>query len=111
MRENVKGRLCLLAVEVVRGVVHAAVPVLVLGVELQTKVREDFRIMEKAPTRAFSWLKAATTAFTFKTLLRHYANYQNDRRLLESMLTKLPVPLCQRPNLLCCGFSLFSILS
>ena len=29
--------------------------------------------MEKAPTRAFSWLKAATTAFTFKTLLRHYA--------------------------------------
>ena len=29
--------------------------------------------MEKAPTRAFSWLKAGTTAFTFKTLLRHYA--------------------------------------
>ena len=28
-------------------------------------------ITEKAPTRAFSWLKAATTAFTFKTLLRH----------------------------------------
>ena len=26
-------------------------------------------IMEKAPNRAFSWLKAATTAFTFKTLL------------------------------------------
>ena len=32
-----------------------------------------FIITEKAPTRAFSWLKAATTAFTFKTLLRHYA--------------------------------------
>ena len=30
-------------------------------------------ITEKAPTRAFTWLKAATTAFTFKTLLRHYA--------------------------------------
>ena len=30
-------------------------------------------ITEKVPTRAFSWLKAATTAFTFKTLLRHYA--------------------------------------
>ena len=30
-----------------------------------------FVITEKAPTRA--WLKAATTAFTFKTLLRHYA--------------------------------------
>ena len=29
--------------------------------------------MEKAPTRAFSWLKAATIAFTFKTLIRHYA--------------------------------------
>ena len=32
-----------------------------------------FVITEKAPTRAFSWLKAATTAFTFKILLRHYA--------------------------------------
>ena len=31
-----------------------------------------FAITEKATTRAFSWLKAATTAFTFKTLLRHY---------------------------------------
>ena len=31
-----------------------------------------FVITEKAPTRYFSWLKAATTAFTFKTLLRHY---------------------------------------
>ena len=30
-------------------------------------------ITEKAPTRAFSWLKAATTAFTFKTVLGHYA--------------------------------------
>ena len=27
-----------------------------------------FVIMEKAPTRAFFWLKAATTTFTFKTL-------------------------------------------
>ena len=31
-----------------------------------------FVITEKAPTRAFSWLKAPTT-FTFKTVLRHYA--------------------------------------
>ena len=30
-------------------------------------------ITEKAHTRAFSWLKVATTAFTFKTLWRHYA--------------------------------------
>ena len=32
-----------------------------------------FVITEKAPTRAFSWLKASTSVFTFKTLLRHYA--------------------------------------
>ena len=32
-----------------------------------------FVITEKAPTRAISWLKAATTAFTFKKLLRHNA--------------------------------------
>ena len=32
-----------------------------------------FIIAEKAATRAFSWLKAATTSFTFKTLSRHYA--------------------------------------
>ena len=32
-----------------------------------------FTITEKAPTRAFSWLKAPTSAFTFKSLLRHYA--------------------------------------
>ena len=31
-------------------------------------------ITERAP-RAFSWLKAATTAFTFKTLFRHYAKW------------------------------------
>ena len=39
----------------------------------QTKAIQRFVITEKAPTRAYSWLKAATTAFTFKTLLRHYA--------------------------------------
>ena len=33
-----------------------------------------FVITEKAPTRAFSWLKAPTSAFTFMTLLRHYAS-------------------------------------
>ena len=31
-----------------------------------------FTIIEKAP-RAFSWLKVPTSAFIFKTLLRHYA--------------------------------------
>ena len=39
----------------------------VTGIELQTKVQEDFTITEKAPTRAFSWLKVPTIAFTFKT--------------------------------------------
>ena len=34
---------------------------------------QRFVIREKASTRAFSWLKAATIAFSFKTLLRHYA--------------------------------------
>ena len=28
------------------------------------KVCEDFTITEKAPTRAFSWLKAPTSTFT-----------------------------------------------
>ena len=32
-----------------------AVPAAVPAGELQTKVREDFTITEKAPTRAFSW--------------------------------------------------------
>ena len=32
-----------------------------------------FTITEKAPTSAFFWLKLATSTFTFKTLLRHYA--------------------------------------
>ena len=31
-----------------------------------------FTITEKAHIRAFSWLKAPTRAFTFKTLFRHY---------------------------------------
>ena len=32
-----------------------------------------FVITEKAPSKAFSWLKVPTSAFTFKSLLRHYA--------------------------------------
>ena len=42
--------------------------------ELQTKVREDFTITEKASTKASSWLKAPINAFNFKTLLvlRHH---------------------------------------
>ena len=36
-------------------------------------VPEDFTITGKASTRAFSWLKAPTSAFTFKNLFKHYA--------------------------------------
>ena len=32
-----------------------------------------FTITEKTPTRAFFWLKAPTSTFTFMTLLRHCA--------------------------------------
>ena len=35
-------------------------------IELQTNIREDFTVMEKAPTRAFFLFKAP---FTFKKLL------------------------------------------
>ena len=35
---------------------------------------------------AFSWLKAATTAFTFKTLLRHYAKRALTPRSLNMIL-------------------------
>ena len=45
-----------------------------------------FVITEKAPTRALSWLKAATTAFTFKTLLRHYAEQALTPRSLNVKL-------------------------
>ena len=40
--------------------------------------RQSCIFTEKVPTRstrAFSWMKAATTAFTFKALLRHYAKW------------------------------------
>ena len=56
------------------------------GNEGYAKVREDCTITEKAPTRAFSWLKAATTAFTFKTLLRHYAKRTLTPRFLNVKL-------------------------
>ena len=38
-------------------------------------------ITEKAPTRAFSWLEAPTSALTFKTPLRHWRNYHEGRAL------------------------------
>ena len=45
-------------------------------------------ITEKAPTWAFSWLKAPTSAFTFKTLLRHYAKWVLSPRSLNVKLVR-----------------------
>ena len=45
-----------------------------------------FTSTEKAPTRTFSWLKAATTASTFKTLLRHFAKQALTPRSLNVKL-------------------------
>ena len=44
-------------------------------VELETKLCKvwSFTITKKVSTRALSWMKVATTAFTFKKLSRHYA--------------------------------------
>ena len=54
--------------------------------EVHPKVLKDFTITEKAPTRAFSWFKAPTSAFTFKTLLRHYAKQALTLRSLNVKL-------------------------
>ena len=52
--------------EVVGGV--AGVEACISAVKQSIGSTTSCTITEKAPTRAFSWLKAATTAFTFKTL-------------------------------------------
>ena len=48
--------------------------------KLQTEVRKDFKITEKAlwpmAHGAFSLLKAPSSTFTFETLLRHYFLYR-----------------------------------
>ena len=45
-----------------------------LQLELQTINRRNFHNHGNGPyDAAFSWLQAATSTFTFKTLLRHYA--------------------------------------
>ena len=46
--------------------------------------------MVKAPTRAFSWLKAAATVFTFKTLSTHYAKRALTPRSLNMKLGLQP---------------------
>ena len=51
-------------------------------VELSTNLREVFTITEKA----LFWLKAPTSALTFKTLLRHYAKQALTPRSLNVKL-------------------------
>ena len=63
---------------------------------------QRFVITEKAPTRAFSWLKAATTALTFETLLYHRISYHKTllRHYAKRVLTpwSLNVKLGPRCN-------------
>ena len=40
------------------------VPRVEIMLMLQTKIRNDFTIMDETPTRTFSWLKALNSAFT-----------------------------------------------
>ena len=57
-------------------VVHVAIPgqnIISSAVNDPSVSQLVFTITEKAPTKAFCWLKAPTSTFTFKTLLRHYA--------------------------------------
>ena len=51
--------------------------------ELQTKVRGDFKITEKAPIRAFSWLKALELSY-----LRHYAKWAVNRHGIGTQTKK-----------------------
>ena len=53
------------------------------GAEFQTKVHEIFKIPEKG---LLLWLKAPTRAFTFKNLLRHYANWVADAKIIRDGL-------------------------
>ena len=66
------------------------------ALELQTKVRENFTITEKTPTRAFSfsWLKLPASAFTFKTL--YLACYTDLVGIIKQ--EKTLVDDCQQPG-------------
>ena len=75
---DVDAELLVMAVDVVADLVSA--------VKRSIDSTTGCTITEKAPTRAFSWLKAATTAFTFKTLSRHYAKQALTPRSLNVKL-------------------------
>ena len=52
--------------------------------EPSRRLCEDFTITEKVPTRAFSWLKVPTNAFTFKTLCKTGVDPTVSRREIGS---------------------------
>ena len=56
-----------------REVLHQRRKIKISAADIPSVSQSVFTITEKAPTRAFSWLSAPTSTFTFKTLLRHYA--------------------------------------
>ena len=51
------------------------------GAELETKAIRRFAKI----SQSISWLKAPTSTFTFKTLLRHYANQAIRHKLVMQM--------------------------
>ena len=67
-------------------IVRVVTPVKTSAVKRSIGSTTGCTIMEKAPTRAFSWLKVPTSAFTFKTLLRHYAKQALTPRSLNVKL-------------------------
>ena len=48
--------------------------------EVETNIHQDFISTEKAPARAFSWLKVSTSAIKLKTLLRHVKSTYVERK-------------------------------
>ena len=72
---------------------HETLFICIRLLELEMKVREDFPIIEKAPTyKGLCWLKAPTSSFTFKTLQ------------LARTRTALSVFFCELLSLSCINF-------
>ena len=82
LRAQVGGR-ANLAITAANGRDHAIGQTTCCRLEIQTKLREDIAITERAPTRAFSWLKAPTKAFTFKTL-ELVGTFNKEKALVEA---------------------------
>ena len=53
---------------------HSRMVAVMLPLELLMIIRQSCTIKEKAPTRALSWLKALTSAFTFNSFLTRIEN-------------------------------------